>query len=56
MEPQSKMVWDQANKYRAPRIYFVNKMYRASASFFNVLNEIKEKLGAIHLSFAAYYF
>ncbi|WP_243518189.1 MULTISPECIES: elongation factor G [unclassified Candidatus Cardinium] len=46
VEPQSETVWRQADKYRVPRICFVNKMDRAGANFFNALNEIKEKLGA----------
>lgn len=46
VEPQSETVWRQADKYRVPRICFVNKMDRAGANFFNVLQEIKEKLGA----------
>ena len=46
VEPQSETVWRQADKYRVPRICFVNKMDRAGADFFNVLKEIREKLGA----------
>ncbi|WPP52519.1 elongation factor G [Catalinimonas niigatensis] len=46
VEPQSETVWRQADKYRVPRICFVNKMDRAGADFFNVIKEIKEKLGA----------
>lgn len=46
VEPQSETVWHQADKYRVPRICFVNKMDRAGANFFNALHEIKEKLGA----------
>ncbi|MCK9617368.1 MAG: elongation factor G [Lentimicrobiaceae bacterium] len=46
VEPQSETVWHQADKYNVPRISFVNKMDRAGADFFNVVNEIKEKLGA----------
>jgi elongation factor G len=46
VEPQSETVWRQADKYHVPRICFVNKMDRAGADFFNVLKEIKEKLGA----------
>ena len=45
VEPQSETVWRQANKYNVPRICFVNKMDRAGADFFNVVKEIKEKLG-----------
>ncbi|MGI2257666.1 elongation factor G [Candidatus Cardinium hertigii] len=46
VEPQSETVWHQADKYKVPRICFINKMDRAGANFFNALNEIKEKLGA----------
>ncbi len=46
VEPQSETVWRQANKYRVPRIAFVNKMDRAGADFFNVVNQISRKLGA----------
>ncbi len=46
VEPQSETVWRQADKYNVPRICFVNKMDRAGADFFNVVNEIREKLGA----------
>ncbi len=46
VEPQSETVWRQADKYRVPRICFVNKMDRAGADFFNVVNEIKTKLNA----------
>jgi elongation factor G len=46
VEAQSETVWRQAQKYGVPRIAFVNKMDRQGADFFNVYNEIKEKLGA----------
>jgi len=46
VEPQSETVWRQADKYRVPRICFVNKMDRSGADFFNCVNEIREKLGA----------
>ena len=46
VEPQSETVWRQADKYKVPRICFVNKMDRSGADFFNVVTEIKEKLGA----------
>ncbi|MBW8049477.1 MAG: elongation factor G [Cytophagales bacterium] len=46
VEPQSETVWRQSDKYRVPRICFVNKMDRPGADFFNVVKEIKEKLGA----------
>lgn len=46
VEPQSETVWKQANKYGVPRICFVNKLDRSGADFFNVVSEIKTKLGA----------
>lgn len=46
VEPQSETVWRQANKYKVPRIAYVNKMDRTGADFFSVLTEMKEKLGA----------
>jgi len=46
VEPQSETVWRQADKYKVPRICFVNKMDRAGADFFNVVNEIEDKLNA----------
>ena len=46
VEPQSETVWRQADKYKVPRICFVNKMDRAGADFFNAVKEIKDKLGA----------
>jgi elongation factor G len=46
VEPQSETVWRQANKYDVPRIAFINKMDRAGADFFSVVDQIKEKLGA----------
>ncbi len=46
VEPQSETVWRQADKYKVPRISFVNKMDRAGADFFGVIDQIKERLGA----------
>ncbi len=46
VEPQSETVWRQADKYKVPRISFVNKMDRSGADFFSVVDQIKEKLGA----------
>jgi elongation factor G len=46
VEPQSETVWRQANKYKVPRVGFVNKMDRAGADFLNVVKQIKEMLGA----------
>jgi elongation factor G len=47
VEPQSETVWRQANKYNVPRLAFINKMDRAGADFFNVVQQIKDKLGAV---------
>ena len=46
VEPQSETVWRQANRYQVPRICYVNKMDRVGADFFQVVNQIREKLGA----------
>jgi elongation factor G len=46
VEPQSETVWRQANKYRVPRLAFVNKMDRAGANFLRVVKQMKERLGA----------
>ncbi|MBL1279671.1 MAG: elongation factor G [Fluviicola sp.] len=45
VEPQSETVWRQADKYKVPRLCFVNKMDRMGADFFNTVSEIKERLG-----------
>lgn len=46
VEPQSETVWRQANKYKVPRLAFVNKMDRPGADFFRVVGQIKQRLGA----------
>ena len=46
VEPQSETVWRQADKYKVPRIGFVNKMDRSGADFFEVVRQVKEMLGA----------
>jgi elongation factor G len=46
VEPQSETVWKQANTYRVPRVAFVNKMDRAGADFYNVLDMMRKRLGA----------
>lgn len=46
VEPQSETVWRQANKYKVPRIAFVNKMDRMGANFLRVVEQIKTRLGA----------
>src|SRR5688572_24159460 len=46
VEPQSETVWRQANKYKVPRLAFVNKMDRAGADFLRVVKQIKDRLGA----------
>ena len=46
VEPQSETVWRQADKYRVPRICYVNKMDRSGANFFEVVNQVKTILGA----------
>lgn len=46
VEPQSETVWRQADKFGVPRIAFVNKMDRVGADFFNVIQMMKDRLGA----------
>jgi len=46
VEPQSETVWRQANKYKVPRIAFINKMDRVGADFSSCVEQIKERLGA----------
>jgi len=46
VQPQSETVWRQANKYMVPRMAFVNKMDRTGANFFNVIEQMDEKLSA----------
>jgi elongation factor G len=46
VEPQSETVWRQANRYKVPRMGFVNKMDRAGADFLNVVKQVREMLGA----------
>ncbi|AGS39078.1 MULTISPECIES: elongation factor G [Cycloclasticus] len=54
VEPQSETVWRQADKYRVPRIAFVNKMDRAGANFMRVVDQLKVRLGcnAVPLQYA----
>ncbi len=46
VEPQSETVWRQADRYKVPRIGFVNKMDRSGADFYHVVADVIEKLGA----------
>ena len=46
VQPQSETVWRQANKYRVPRIAFINKMDRVGANFFRCIDDIRNKLKA----------
>ncbi|MEM6261144.1 MAG: elongation factor G [Bacteroidota bacterium] len=46
VEPQSETVWRQADRYRVPRIGFVNKMDRRGANFFEVVKQVRDMLGA----------
>jgi len=45
VQPQSETVWRQADKYKVPRVAFVNKMDRTGARYFEVIDEIRERLG-----------
>jgi len=46
VEPQSETVWRQADKYRVPRLAFINKMDRVGSDYFGVVQEISDKLGS----------
>jgi len=46
VQPQSETVWRQANKYKVPRMAFVNKMDRTGADFYNVIEQMKKRLNA----------
>jgi elongation factor G len=46
VEPQTETVWRQGNKYKVPRMIFVNKMDRAGANFLRVVGQVGERLGA----------
>ena len=47
VQPQSETVWRQANKYKVPRMAFVNKMDRMGANFFRVVRQLHDRLGAV---------
>ncbi|TCV91818.1 translation elongation factor 2 (EF-2/EF-G) [Luteibacter rhizovicinus] len=47
VQPQSETVWRQANKYKVPRLAFVNKMDRTGANFNKVVDQLKARLGAV---------
>ena len=47
VQPQTETVWRQANKYAVPRMVFVNKMDRAGADFLAVVDQLKQRLGAV---------
>ncbi len=46
VQPQSEQVWRQSEKYKVPKIAFVNKMDRVGANFYNVMDQMKKQLGA----------
>jgi elongation factor G len=46
VEPQSETVWRQADKYKVPRVAFINKMDRTGADFYHAVEMMKERLGA----------
>ncbi len=46
VEPQSETVWRQANRYKVPRIGFVNKMDRTGANYLRVVEQVRDRLGA----------
>jgi elongation factor G len=50
VEPQTETVWRQADKYRVPRMFFVNKMDKLGADFYNSVDMIKERLACVPLA------
>jgi elongation factor G len=46
VQPQSETVWRQANRYKVPRVVFVNKLDRVGADYFRVISDVRAKLGA----------
>src|SRR5436190_8880353 len=46
VQPQSETVWRQANRYGVPRIAYINKMDRDGANFYEVMGQLKDRLGA----------
>src|SRR5581483_1247787 len=46
VQPQSETVWRQADKYKVPRIAFINKMDRTGANFFGAVQSMRDRLGA----------
>ena len=53
VQPQTETVWRQADKYQVPRIIFINKMDRVGANFYNVIEQIRDRLGAIPIPIQA---
>ena len=51
VEPQSETVWRQADKYKVPRIAFINKLDRVGAVFEDAVDSIRERLGAVPVAF-----
>ncbi|HBF42823.1 MAG TPA: elongation factor G, partial [Desulfobacteraceae bacterium] len=49
VEPQSETVWHQADRYKVPKIAFINKLDRVGADFFRTIEMIKDRLGAVPL-------
>ena len=53
VEPQTETVWRQADRYKVPRIVFVNKMDKIGADFFNCVEMIEDRTGARAVPVAA---
>ncbi len=49
VEPQSETVWHQADRYKVPKIAFINKLDRVGADFFKAIQMIRDRLGAVPL-------
>ncbi len=56
VQPQTETVWRQANKYRIPRIIFVNKLDRSGADYFRCIEQVETKFGAAPVAVAIPYY
>ena len=55
IEPQTETVWRQADRYKVPRIVFVNKMDKIGADFFKCVKMVKDRTGAFTYSLISYW-
>jgi len=52
VQPQTRTVWKQANRYEVPRLVLINKMDRLGADFYRVLEQMREQLPGVHCRMA----